>query len=341
MSKNRARYSDSGPDATFLRLALFNAVRFRCWITDLGHEWSELDLDHIIPEDAFRDDEAGTRDRYELDPDFDVHGLENLAPICRRCNRKKSDLTLTVQTIEIELGRARKRRDSVQEKINQYRRAPKAALLVTRFLALEADAVELHAPAIMRKIVAVDVALAYQWQKEELVRLERGDVLTRDIGDDHDPLDSLTVRIDSTTRADDLRLRQAGSSLAATAAQALEDLWGELDLDIEGLIVTDPDDFAQDNPSYQTLVTDLAIDVDTDEADMVTVSGDIAIEATLEYYRTGIFYSDADATPLVRRVSLSGQGGFRMCASDWQEEFAWQVVHKPQLFIGEDTTEAL
>lgn len=72
------------------RVALLGAWADRCAWCRGSVAVSDLQIDHVVPEHLTGDRLTEALNSLGLDPDYDLQGVYNLAPGCRRCNRMKS-----------------------------------------------------------------------------------------------------------------------------------------------------------------------------------------------------------------------------------------------------------
>src|ERR1039457_7209173 len=85
MAKQRLPRSD--------RQAFWEAYDHRCAYCDESIRWTDLVIDHIIPESLLEKPLklASVQSEFGLGKDFDLRGDLNLVPVCARCNKEKSD----------------------------------------------------------------------------------------------------------------------------------------------------------------------------------------------------------------------------------------------------------
>jgi hypothetical protein len=78
-------YVDGG-DNSVLRFALYEAWGPRCYWCTQPRDFTEIQIDHIIPKRLSSDGLAKVLEECGKPISFNLHGLHNLAPICTVCN---------------------------------------------------------------------------------------------------------------------------------------------------------------------------------------------------------------------------------------------------------------
>lgn len=75
------------------RLAILTSHKEQCFWCLSPLTYSNTEVDHLIPQSLFSDQTRleATLAGFGLDASFDVNSYSNLVPMCRRCNRDKSD----------------------------------------------------------------------------------------------------------------------------------------------------------------------------------------------------------------------------------------------------------
>lgn len=107
-SIDSARYTPGNANS-LLKLALITAWGEKCYRCGKYKAFSDLEIDHIL---AYKTSASDLRTLLEFHgvprPEaFNVHDPQNLAPICRKCNRDKSDDNLPAGSTTTELKTAR------------------------------------------------------------------------------------------------------------------------------------------------------------------------------------------------------------------------------------------
>ncbi len=118
-----ARYSSDSARNAILRAALFEAWGFRCYFCDDSSlDVAVMEIDHLIPSSYKLNPEGLIKILQDfLSPDeielgFDLDAPHNLAPICRKCNKDKSDDTF--KKVPVFTRRLRKAR-KLEPKVNK------------------------------------------------------------------------------------------------------------------------------------------------------------------------------------------------------------------------------
>ncbi|MGR6978224.1 HNH endonuclease [Mycobacteroides abscessus] len=123
----QARYSSDPTKNAILRAALFEAWKFRCYFCDNRFDVAVIEIDHIIPSsyrhNTSRLDEV-LRDclsPQEVELGFDIDAPHNLAPICRKCNKDKSNDTFeAVPVFTRRLRKARNLESRVEKLVSAF-----------------------------------------------------------------------------------------------------------------------------------------------------------------------------------------------------------------------------
>lgn len=113
------RYVQGG-DNGILRLALHEQWNLRCYWCDVPVPFVDIQIDHIIAHTVGPVDLRNLIALHGLAEDFDVHAPANLAPICGRCNREKSDRQFPGTVVTVKLARARDKRDQVVSRVLSF-----------------------------------------------------------------------------------------------------------------------------------------------------------------------------------------------------------------------------
>ncbi|MEU8320659.1 hypothetical protein AB0C33_20080 [Nonomuraea sp. NPDC048881] len=156
-----------GGDNSVLRLVLHNTWGKKCYWCGDPKEFNDIEIDHILPQDAGVKDLEGLKTAYPLDEDFDIHGVENLAPICARCQRRKGSRRYGAIGIVLDALRTASRYGStIVKKVQKFGNSGNVAQLLLG--AIKADlndpdvrhVFEDYAPALVQKLALLDEAKA-------------------------------------------------------------------------------------------------------------------------------------------------------------------------------------
>lgn len=74
-----------------IRFALWDVWENKCWICEELKLFQDIQIDHVIPRTISEDRLPELKAYHSLSDEFDVDGLENLAPACVNCNKNKSN----------------------------------------------------------------------------------------------------------------------------------------------------------------------------------------------------------------------------------------------------------
>ncbi|MBC3842058.1 HNH endonuclease [Streptacidiphilus sp. 4-A2] len=125
-------------------------------------EYRNAQIDHIIPKTVRHARLQELKVRFGLADDFDPHDPQNLAPICVRCNPRKSDTDYEAPFLKTVLDCADNRRAAVISRVLSFGASGKVAerLLIARAAGLSDQAIreefEEHAPLLARILSLVD-----------------------------------------------------------------------------------------------------------------------------------------------------------------------------------------
>lgn len=107
---------------SLIRFVLWEVWGQRCAICGEYILFQNTQTDHLIPQTTPIDRLAQISEERNLPDDFDVNGLENLAPSCILCNNRKSnDDYSKVLQFDILLSRARKRKPDAERVVRRFR----------------------------------------------------------------------------------------------------------------------------------------------------------------------------------------------------------------------------
>lgn len=155
----------TGGDNSILRFILHETWGPRCYWCYQPKEFNDVQIDHILSRDTGAKDFEELKTRYGLPQDFDIDGLENLAPICNVCNgtRGKGKMDYGPRPVMLsQLEQARKLRPTIVERVSNFGNSSKVAEYLLK--ASETDlndpnakqAFEEHAPVIVQKLALLD-----------------------------------------------------------------------------------------------------------------------------------------------------------------------------------------
>ncbi|MEU8980985.1 hypothetical protein [Streptomyces sp. NPDC048309] len=160
---DKVRYG-SGNDAV-LRWVLYNAWGQRCYWCERPTDFNAIQIDHLLPKDARKNNLDDLKRAYGLPNDFDIHDPANLAPICIPCNGRRGKGNRVYAAVPLILGRfetAREHRDTVIQQVRTFGASMGIAehLLAAGQADLHDERVRTafveHAPAIIQRLALVD-----------------------------------------------------------------------------------------------------------------------------------------------------------------------------------------
>lgn len=161
-----ANYRPSG-DNSVLRSVLFEVWGGRCYWCKQPKDFTETQIDHIVPQSLPSALLQELMRALALPLDFDVHEPYNLALICGACNREKSDEDLTLTPIVLSrLRRAQRLASKVRTRVYNFSASgdlAKALIFAAQVPLYEPAAraaLEDHGPAVVQRLA---------WLNEERV----------------------------------------------------------------------------------------------------------------------------------------------------------------------------
>jgi hypothetical protein len=89
--KGTVRYGGDSDSNTQLRSALAQVGSYRCYSCGEPKPFSDLQIDHLIAQSISFEEFGKVKVALDLPEKFDLQGPENLAVICGKCNRSKSN----------------------------------------------------------------------------------------------------------------------------------------------------------------------------------------------------------------------------------------------------------
>lgn len=176
------RYVPKG-DNRVLRHVLRSAWGGQCyWCGDLK-AYTELEIDHIVPQAASPEVLKGLKKDFGLSDDYDIHAVTNLAPICGKCNTDKTseDFTYALAFLT-KLKKARKLATKVSKGVASFTKSQKvgAALLLASEADLENDDERETflegAPAVVQKLAETGETVDIYTSREVSVSVQDQDV---------------------------------------------------------------------------------------------------------------------------------------------------------------------
>jgi HNH endonuclease len=99
---------------TTARQAIWEAHAKKCAYTGAPIDWSELEIDHIIPLNGDPARKADLQSKGIIGTNFDVNGFENLLPTKRNLNNQKSNFVPNDASVVFFLGLAAKSKEKVE-----------------------------------------------------------------------------------------------------------------------------------------------------------------------------------------------------------------------------------
>ena len=163
---DEVRYRPNG-DNSVLRHVVCEVWNLQCHWCRKFKKHLDLRIDHIVPHRDSDAEQERLREAFELDSDYDVHAVENLAPICTPCTHRKSNADLTRYPVVLTgLKKARQHAPTVVKRFRAL--TPTATATATPtiglggalLLAVNADladpeiraAFEVGAPAVVQRL---------------------------------------------------------------------------------------------------------------------------------------------------------------------------------------------
>ncbi|ELR64622.1 hypothetical protein C942_02315 [Photobacterium marinum] len=89
-----------------VRAGIHKVFNEKCFYCNEPINYSELEIDHVIPESLLSDDKKKEKAlrKYALESDFEILSYKNLVASCGDCNNKKRDLLLHTGFVAIALA---------------------------------------------------------------------------------------------------------------------------------------------------------------------------------------------------------------------------------------------
>jgi len=121
MTNTTVRYLPGG-DNRLLRHFLRAEWDSQCYWCGEVKDFVTLEIDHIVPKASDGHRRTAYQAAFKLSGDYDVNALENLAPICGRCNKAKSSMDLTGYGLVITaLKQARRKARTIERRVRTFR----------------------------------------------------------------------------------------------------------------------------------------------------------------------------------------------------------------------------
>ena len=102
------------PFSTALRHAVWEAHGRKCAYTGEPVDWSELEIDHVIPVSSDQSQIAELRARGVIEANFDINSFENLLPTKSHRNSQKSSFIQNDRALIFFLSQAQKNREKAE-----------------------------------------------------------------------------------------------------------------------------------------------------------------------------------------------------------------------------------
>lgn len=119
------------------RVAIWEVWGKRCFYTNDPIEYSDLQIDHVIPVEGGDAIVEALQAKGLIASDFDLNGFENLVPMKGFRNRQKTDQEFDEKSIVFFLNLAKERKAKIEE---QYRRAVESDRALSGYLRMKAQA---------------------------------------------------------------------------------------------------------------------------------------------------------------------------------------------------------
>ncbi|WP_327330577.1 HNH endonuclease (plasmid) [Streptomyces sp. NBC_01208] len=162
MTGAEVRYRNGG-DNSILKMILIEQWGYRCYMCGRPKDYTDTQIDHLIPQSSSVAELKNARKQYSLTSSFDLHGPENLAPICSKCNREKSNQTFEgAGAMLLALRKAAKLRLDVISAYKKFGSGTRLSNHLLRSIAADLaqtearEAFETYAPAIVQKLALLD-----------------------------------------------------------------------------------------------------------------------------------------------------------------------------------------
>lgn len=123
-----------------LRLAIFVACRERCVWCSRPLQFSEMEVEHLIPKSLAEDDLVHVLAAHGLPPDYDLNGLQNFASSCRPCNAGKGRKPPpSAPLISLLLQEAQARVPEVERSATEFREGGRLEVAIATIESVASD----------------------------------------------------------------------------------------------------------------------------------------------------------------------------------------------------------
>lgn len=108
----------------FIRRAIWEVYNYKCFYTGTPLEYSDMELDHIIPASykGKPDDLDRILKQCKLDATFELNSLYNLVPTNRFNNNRKSDMEFDIVTLMYWLGVIKEKVPAIEKRIESLKK---------------------------------------------------------------------------------------------------------------------------------------------------------------------------------------------------------------------------
>jgi HNH endonuclease len=160
---SQVRYLD-GDANTMLRDVLHRLWKSKCYSCEQPKDYTDIQIDHLIPKGLTAQELHELLEAFGLPITFDLDRPANLAPICGRCNRKKSNRTVPTATkiLAMILNAAIELEPRVISAVNAAASSNQIGTWLRQVNATSLDAPRVRkaflqeAPAIVQKLALLD-----------------------------------------------------------------------------------------------------------------------------------------------------------------------------------------
>lgn|GEM_PF-2294704 len=143
------KYSQSDSSSNkILRVALLRVWGYSCYMCGKDLEAWEAQIDHIIPKSLYNGGEKGRAELADIKNLLegnsfsiveDGDALENLAPVCPKCNREKGDKVQLCPLLRLKLEKAKKYADEILKSVKNVKLLRKIDEVMAAFGDLDYD----------------------------------------------------------------------------------------------------------------------------------------------------------------------------------------------------------
>lgn len=157
------RFGASTERNAILRSALAQVVSYRCYACREPHDFTDLEIDHLIARTTTPTELEELRRSLALPTDFDLNRPGNLAVICGPCNSKKSaKRTYSLPAFQLELMDAIARAEKVVSRFRLMREGQGFSATLARAVAADLQDAKTReaflefAPGIVQRLATLD-----------------------------------------------------------------------------------------------------------------------------------------------------------------------------------------